>query len=146
MMGKATHGVRIFLGLFLLANGLNFWFGFLPLSVPPNDLANQLMAALVASDLFEVVKTVEITTGLLLLCNRFVPLSLLVMTPLSVIIFWLDFVIIGTVETWIYGILLLAPQAWLMLHCLHSYLPLLRPVNALRFPARHDLAGLISEK
>lgn len=132
-MGRATTAMRLFLGLFLIANGLNFWFHFLPLNRPPSDLANQLMDALIATRLIEMVKFVEMGAGLALLANRYVPLAMLVMTPLSVIIFWLDFVLIGTPQTIIYGVLLLIPQAWLMASLARSYAPILRP--------RHDYAA-----
>lgn len=128
-IARATQFVRIFLGLFLLANGLNFWFNFLPLSSPPSDLANKLMSALVASGLFEIVKYVEIGAGICLLSDRYVPLSLIAMTPLSIIIFWLDFIVIGTFETVTYGILLLIPQLWMMMGYLSIYSRLFRKNN-----------------
>ena len=56
---------RIFLGLFLLANGLNFWFHWLPITPPDSETATRLMDGLVFSGLFGVVKYVEVITGLM---------------------------------------------------------------------------------
>ncbi|OYW84980.1 MAG: hypothetical protein B7Z20_09925, partial [Sphingobium sp. 32-64-5] len=85
---------RIFLGLFLLANGLNFWFHWLPISPPQSEAANRLMDGLVFSGLFGVVKYVEILAGIALLANRFVPLALAAMMPLTVVICYVDYVLI----------------------------------------------------
>ena len=116
---------RIFLGLFLLANGLNFWFHWLPITPPDSEAATRLMDGLVFSGLFGVVKYVEVLSGVLLLANRFVPLSLALMLPLSVVIGYVDFVLIGTREASTFALLLLVPQALLMVANLRSYLPLL---------------------
>lgn len=117
-------GIRIFLGLFLLANGFNFWFHFLPVSPPDSQAANDLMHGLVASGLFEMVKFVEIGAGVALLANRFVPLALLAMLPLTVVIAWVDFVLIREMRAIVFGCLLVVPQICLMLRYLSNYLPL----------------------
>ena len=132
---------RIFLGLFLLANGLNFWFHWLPITPPDSEAATRLMDGLVFSGLFGVVKYVEVLSGVLLLANRFVPLSLALMLPLSVVIGYVDFVLIGTREASTFALLLLVPQALLMVANLRSYLPLL----AMRGPEGVPSAAEIRE-
>ena len=127
---------RVFLGLFLLANGLNFWFHWLPITPPDSEAATRLMDGLVFSGLFGVVKYVEVASGVLLLVNRFVPLALAIMLPLSVVIAFVDFVLIGTREAATFAALLLGPQALLMIASLRSYLPML----AMHGPT--DLPGL----
>lgn len=144
-MARFTSVMRVFLGLFLIANGLNFWLHFLPLDRPPNDLANQLMDALIATGMIEMVKFIEMAAGLALLGNRWVPLALLVMTPLSVIIVWLDFVLIASPQTIIYGALLVVPQAWLMLSLLHAYVPMMRARHAYAAPSPANFCAAVRE-
>lgn len=132
---------RIFLGLFLLANGLNFWFHWLPITPPDSEAATRLMEGLVFSGLFGVVKYVEVISGLLLLAGRFVPLALALMLPLSVVISFVDFILIATPEASTYAVLLVVPQALLMLANLRSYLPLL----AMRGPEGIPSAAEIHE-
>lgn len=114
--------LRGFLGLFLVVNGLNFWFHWLPIDPPASEAANRLMDGLVFSGLFEVVKFVELGAGLMLLANRFVPLALVLMLPLTAVIVYVDMVLIGSPQTWIYGLLLALPQGILLLAYLPSYL------------------------
>lgn len=116
---------RIFLGLFLLANGLNFWFHWLPITPPESEKATRLMDGLVFSGLFGVVKYVEVLTGIALLANRYVPLALAAMLPLSVVISFVDFILIATPEASTFAVLLVVPQALLMLAHIKAYLPIL---------------------
>jgi hypothetical protein len=114
--------LRLFLGLFLLANGLNFWFHWLPITPPTQVAANRLMDGLVFSGLFEIVKFVEIAAGVMLLANRFVPLALVLMLPLTAVILYVDMVLIGTLQTWTFALLLAVPQFILMLSFFQNYL------------------------
>lgn len=124
-MKHTVVAARIFLGLFLLANGLNFWFHWLPITPPESEQATRLMDGLVFSGLFGVVKYVEVAAGIALLANRFVPLALVSMLPLSVVISFVDFILIATPEASTYAVLLVLPQAFLMLAHIKQYLPLL---------------------
>lgn len=124
-MTMLLTAIRLFLGLFLLANGLNFWFDWLPISPPASEQANRLMDGLVFSGLFGFVKYVEVGAGVALLANRFVPLALALMMPLTVVIAYVDFVLIVESRAMVFATLLVLPQAILMLAHLRSYLPLL---------------------
>ena len=135
--------LRVFLGLFLLANGLNFWFHWIPITPPTQETANRLMDGLVFSGLFEVVKFVEIAAGILLLANRFVPFSLLLMLPLTVVILYADIVLIGTAETWTFAMLLAVPQFALMLAHLPSYLPIFAMHSRPRMTTAQDVRDIV---
>ena len=124
-MKLAVAALRIFLGLFLLANGLNFWFHWLPITPPDSESATRLMDGLVFSGLFGVVKYVEVAAGIALLANRFVTLALAMMLPLTVVIAFVDFVLIGTREAMTFGALLIVPHGLLMLAYISNFLPLL---------------------
>ena len=137
--------LRIFLGLFLLANGLNFWFHWLPITPPDSETATRLMDGLVFSGLFGVVKYVEVLAGVLLLANRFVPLMLVVSFPVIFMTFILDTLIGPTIMAWLagsapiqhlwaklldatfFGGAVIVMQVYLMLSYIDSYRPMLRP-------------------
>ena len=75
---------RIILGALLVIFGLNKIFFFMPMTkLPPG--ADELMSALAQSGyIFPLLIVVEIGTGILLLINRFIPLALILLAPLSV--------------------------------------------------------------
>lgn len=52
--------------------------------------------SLVEMGLYDIVKFIELVVGLCLLFNLFVPLVLVVEMPISVIIFFLNFFVVGT--------------------------------------------------
>jgi hypothetical protein len=67
---------RIVLGLIFVTFGLNGFY-----TVIPVPAFHPFMAILVASGYIYVIKTLEVTAGLLLLWNRFVPLALILLGP-----------------------------------------------------------------
>lgn len=80
----APTAARVLLGLVFTVFGLNGFFGFLPQPpVPP--AAGAFLGALAATGyFFPLLKATEVTAGLLLLGNRFVPLALAVLAPIIV--------------------------------------------------------------
>lgn len=142
-MNKVLTGLRIFLGIFLLANGINFWFQIVPIGRVDNETANRLMDGLVYSGLFEFVKFVEIGSGLLLLANRFVPMALALMLPLTIVIMFVDMVLINDLRAWIFALLLAIPQFALMLAHLRSYLPVLIMRNTVEPISIHEIRSTI---
>jgi len=80
----ATAAARYLLGLVFTVFGANFFLHFLPqppLSGPAGDFAGALFNS---GYVMQVVKTVEVIAGLLLLFNRFVPLALALLAPVVV--------------------------------------------------------------
>jgi putative oxidoreductase len=75
---------RLFMGLIFTVFGLNFFLHFLPTPPePPRALA--FAGALFGSGyLFPLLKSIEVTAGLLLLSGLFVPLALAVLAPVLV--------------------------------------------------------------
>jgi putative oxidoreductase len=120
-------GLRFFLAFDLLLNGVNFWLHFLPITTPASIPARELMQGLITSGLFNFVKYIELATGLALLVNRYVPLALITMLPLTVVIFWVDCVLIGTPEGFLYGGTTAVVHVLLMFAYLRYYRSLLRP-------------------
>jgi len=74
---------RILLGLLFTVFGLNGFLHFIPAS-PPSGLAGQYVGALYVSHYLVVVFLLQLIGGLLLLVNRFVPLSLVLLGPVIV--------------------------------------------------------------
>jgi putative oxidoreductase len=83
-MKIVTLIARILLGLVFLVFGLNGFLNFLNLGPLPTGLAGQFMGALFLSHYYWVVAGLQITGGLLLLVNRFVPLALVLLGPVIV--------------------------------------------------------------
>lgn len=79
----APLGARFFLGAVFFIFGLNGFLGFIPQPELPSA-AGSLMGAWAQSGYFlPFVKAVEVVVGLLLLSNRFVPLALVVLAPIT---------------------------------------------------------------
>ena len=79
-----TMIARILLGLVFVVFGLNGFLNFLNMGPAPAGLAGQFLGALVQSHYYWVVAALQISGGVLLLLNRFVPLALVVLGPVIV--------------------------------------------------------------
>ena len=89
MQSKLVLGARILLGLIFFVFGLNFFFHFIP-QPPMPEAAGAFAGAMFAGAMFAtgylfiLVKVVEVSCGVLLLANRFVPLALALLAPIVV--------------------------------------------------------------
>lgn len=79
---------RILLGLVFFVFGLNGFLNFIPMRQLPAGTAGQFLAALIASHYVFVVSALQVAGGALLLVNRYVPLSLVLLGPVIVNIFF----------------------------------------------------------
>lgn len=82
-MKYAKTGARVLLGALYLTFGLNFFFHFLPQPPMPEAMGKLMGAFFESGYLFPFIKVTEITIGLLLLLNLFVPLSLIILAPIT---------------------------------------------------------------
>jgi uncharacterized membrane protein YphA (DoxX/SURF4 family) len=81
---RVTVVLRVVLGLVLVLVGLNKLFHFMP-TPPPTPEMQKFLGALAASGyLIPLVAGVEAVVGILLITDRFVPLALVVLAPISV--------------------------------------------------------------
>jgi putative oxidoreductase len=88
-MRKAAVVVRLILGTIFVVFGLDGVLHFLP--IPPMPAAaNSVIGVLVSYRLFYAVKALEVSSGLLLLSGRFVPLALCLLAPIIFNIVWFD--------------------------------------------------------
>jgi len=85
-MKFAVIGARVLLGLIFVVFGLHGFFQFSFIPTPEmNEAAGSFMGALMGTGYFMmVVKLVELTSGLMILSGRFLPLGLILLAPVSV--------------------------------------------------------------
>ena len=84
MTTKIKTAARLLLGFALVLFGLNGFFQFMPQPALPEPAMEFLGALLATGYLMFIVKAIEIGVGVLLLANRFVPLALVLLAPISV--------------------------------------------------------------
>jgi uncharacterized membrane protein YphA (DoxX/SURF4 family) len=83
-MSKLPMIARLLLGLIFFVFGLNGFLNFLP-TPPMPEAAGAFAGALAATGyMFPLIKGLEVIVGLLLLSNKFVPLALIVLAPITV--------------------------------------------------------------
>ncbi len=81
---KIPTAARILLGLIFSVFGLNGFLHFIP-TPPMTGGAGAFGGAMFATGyLFQLLKTTEVVSGLLLLSNRFVPLALALLAPVVI--------------------------------------------------------------
>jgi putative oxidoreductase len=86
-MKYATMIFRYLLGIIYFVFGLNFFLQFIPQPDPTPEAGAFLGALFVTGYMFPIIKVIEIVIGLALLTNRFVPLALVLIAPISINIF-----------------------------------------------------------
>src|SRR3954469_3703561 len=78
---------RILLGAIFFVMGLNFLFHFLPMPQPTPAGMSFLGSLMATGYMFPTIKTVEILCGLALMAGYFVPLALILLSPIIINIF-----------------------------------------------------------
>lgn len=81
---------RFYLGGFNLVSGLNYFLLFWPQPTVRDSVGNEYVIASMDLGLFTFAKVLEIIGGLSLVTNRFVPLGLVVLMPVTVNIFLIN--------------------------------------------------------
>jgi len=81
---------RFYLGGFNLVSGLNYFFLFWPQPKVTDATGNGYVEAAVSLGLFSFAKVLEIIGGATLVFNRFVPLGLVLLMPVTVNIFLIN--------------------------------------------------------
>src|SRR5260370_3219922 len=83
VMRTASVIARYLAGVIFLVMGLNGFLHFIPFPPPPG-VAGQFMGALYVSHYLWVIFAFQVIAGVLLLVNRYVPLSVAVLAPVIV--------------------------------------------------------------
>ncbi len=83
-MPQLSTILRTVLGLAFVVFGVNYFIPFLPQpsSLPPEVIT--FMVPFIGAKYMGLIKVIEITSGLLLISNRFVPLALTLLAPILV--------------------------------------------------------------
>lgn len=77
---------QFFFGGWFLVHGLNHWFHFFPQPPGSSPAGAGLIAALIDSGMFDLVKALEVVAGAMMLANRWVPLSVIIAFPIGIAI------------------------------------------------------------
>jgi Na+/phosphate symporter len=123
--GKLPTTVRYLLGLALVFFGLN---GFLQFMPPPvmGDAANAFMSALFNTGyMFFLINLVQLAVGVSLLTNKYVPLALIILAPLTVHI--ILFHLFLHVQSILFGAIIAVLHIYLASVNIDRYRSLLRP-------------------
>ena len=84
----SVTGARVLLGLIYFVFGLNFFLNFIPNDAQHGEVATNFIHGLFGTGyFFPFMKTVEILLGAFLLIRLFVPLSLVILAPITLNIF-----------------------------------------------------------
>jgi uncharacterized membrane protein YhaH (DUF805 family)/uncharacterized membrane protein YphA (DoxX/SURF4 family) len=100
-MKYAVWLVRLWYAAWMIPAGLEHFIHIFPQPgyYTTRPLAHEMLFALLDSHLFDVVKGVELLTGIAVLLGFFTPLMLLVCMPVAFCVFWWD----APLSTWNYG-------------------------------------------
>lgn len=99
--GYVVVWVQYFFGIHALESGLTFFLNPEAQPIMEQADANAFQFAMTEMGLFTVVKVIEVTVGLCLVLNVFVPLAAILEMPISVIICYLSvFIVAGPRQLW----------------------------------------------
>lgn len=120
---KIATAARFLLGAIFFVFGLNGFLNFLP-APPLEGAAAGFVGGLAASGyMFPLIKGTEVVVGIALLANRFVPLALTVLAPISINIFLFHAVLAPALGL---PLLILAAQVFLAWFHREAYAQVLR--------------------
>jgi hypothetical protein len=136
LLGKLATAVRLVLGVEFLVNGLNWWVklidpypslsDFAHHTLPVgSDAAHNLVPALIGAGLFHLVKGLELTAGVALLTNLWVPTALVLVAPVTVNVFVVDVFLNNHLRGRLMGSGALLMSVFLMLAYFNTYRPML---------------------
>jgi len=133
---RLVTAVRVLMGLDYLINGANWWFKIITpypslsdfvVHAPPPGIVGALIET---GFMFHIVKATELLTGVALLTDRFVPLMLVVVFPVTLSVFLADVFLISTLRGYIMGGGALVMNSFMILAYLNVYAPLLQARSA----------------
>ena len=131
--------IRFYMGGFNLASGLNYFLLFFPQPKIAEAHGNDYVTISLQLGLFQFAKVIEAIGGASLLFNRFVPLGLVLLMPVTVNIFLINafhsplpHIILSVTRNMVFHVILLAAYA-------NYYYPMLKFRSAPQ-PAWRDLS------
>jgi uncharacterized membrane protein YphA (DoxX/SURF4 family) len=116
---------RYYFGAHTFISGINHYLLFLPDPIPLKaNMTGRFMHSLLESGMYDVCKWIEIVAGFGILTGLFVPLSLILEMPVTMIIFYLSLFMSGTPRTIFTG----CREVGLNLFLLSAYWGYFRPI------------------
>jgi hypothetical protein len=82
--------VRLIFASWMIPAGVNHFVRLFPQPMGNQPLSQELISALIDSNIFDLVKTVELVAGVMVLSSAWTPLGLLICLPVSFCVFWWD--------------------------------------------------------
>ena len=82
--------VRLVFGAWMVPAGLNHFYPLFPQPMGSQPLSHELIVALLDSNLFTIVKAVELIAGVCVLTGFYTPLALVMCMPVSFCVFYWD--------------------------------------------------------
>ena len=90
----AIMWLRLLFGAHLIYSGMRHVLGFEMISGMTHPVGGPFVRIIAEMGMYQFIKWVELAVGVLLVCNRLVPLVLIIELPISVVIFWLNTIIV----------------------------------------------------
>lgn len=118
--------VRLLLGLIFLVFGLNQFLHFIPMQMPTGPAGEFLTGMMSAKYFIPLLGTIQVLCGVLLLTNKFVPLALIMLLPVTLNIFF--FHVVLAPEGMLMGSVVFLMNAFLIYAYRNYYLTLQEPV------------------
>lgn len=119
---------RILFGFIFFVNGLNWWWKILPypsMYDPVLPHTPQFVQAMIDTGfVFDFIRVVELVAGFSLLTNCWVPLSLVIVFPVTLGIWAVDILMIATLRADVMGWALLLLNAFLLSAYFECYAPI----------------------
>lgn len=82
------HIMRLYLGAWMVVNGLNHWFPIFPQPFGGTPSSQLYMTTLVDTGLFGIAKSIEVVGGLMLIFDVATPLGLAILLPVSAMVYF----------------------------------------------------------
>jgi putative oxidoreductase len=119
--------LRVYLGAFNFASGVNYFVRVWPQPIPADPLNSVYMSVTLHMGMFQLAKVIETVGGLCLMADLWVPFALVLLFPITVTVFIMDsffsplaHVVVSGARNFAFHVLLFAGYA-------RYYLPLLSP-------------------
>jgi uncharacterized membrane protein YphA (DoxX/SURF4 family) len=129
--------LRVYLGAFNFASGVNYFVRVWPQPVPADPLSSTYMTVTLHMGMFQLAKVIETIGGFCLIADLWVPFALALLFPITVTVFIMDsffsplaHVVVSGARNFTFHVLLFAGYA-------RYYFPLLRPSAPLAPLWRH---------
>ena len=120
-----VYSAQFFFGGWFLFHGLNHWLQFFVQPSGSGQAMKDMIAVLIDSGLFDIIKAMEVIGGALFLANRFVPLGIIVSTPITLTIAYLNFTM-GDSFGVVVGVISVILNGLVCIGYLEHFLPALR--------------------